>query len=238
MGILSSLWKALLGDEDSVMNSTTYTQCQDYEPEGPEGIMRRCKIWAPGPFCEKHKPFGDLMQNRAGGARNRQDYQLLFIEKQIVENLKVPFVDEEIHDLDETYYDWDPAIPHVIDYLYASALPFESQHVRKEVMQDIHFRFQLKGTRNDVDMFHAILNMVDHDYPFDPYRNHRDPLSKCKKCGGYYWKSCNITPDQIKKAAKQAEVYVKIRVWLPTSKCKGELENVTVEQRVEVGATA
>lgn len=86
--------------------------------------------------------------------------------------------------------------------------------------ETLHFKLEMRGSRDEIDLFHAMLHLCDTDYPLDPFRKSTVIPAKCDNCGGYIWQNAIISPPDIKAAAKQANITVKIRTYLPESSCK------------------
>lgn len=122
--------------------------------------------------------------------------------------------------------DWDNIIEDV-DWSYVQKIGWGQlryRSKRKEVplqaQETVHFKLELRGNRDSIDLFHAMLHLCDTDYPLDPFRKNTATPEQCKNCGGYVWKNALVTPVDIKKAAKQAGITVKVRHYFPESTCK------------------
>lgn len=101
----------------------------------------------------------------------------------------------------------------------------------------IHFKFRLKGTEGQKNVFHAMLKKADSDYPLDPDRKRTTPLRFCQKCHAWEWPRSVPDPDEVRRAAKQAGIkQIKIQRWINASKCQGVIIQKT-ESTAE-GATA
>lgn len=120
----------------------------------------------------------------------------------------------------------------VIDWAYqakmARSTSLRFRHYRKNYeMETVHYKIEIKGKRDDITMFHAILGEVDHDYPFRIDRP-GTTVPGCSKCHGYVWNKATVTPDEVKRAAKQVGVWVKFKHYLTETKCGGEVKQVAV----------
>lgn len=82
-----------------------------------------------------------------------------------------------------------------------------------------HLRMTLEGHPEEVDMFHLLLFSVDPGYPVIPMRKLNDLTPFCTRCDGMVWKGAIMTPEEIRKAARQAGVRVKIHSYRKGYKC-------------------
>ncbi len=118
----------------------------------------------------------------------------------------------------------------IIDTYYANNIDWVMNYKGKYMLSDVHFRIHVNGTRNSIDLFYAMLHEVDPDFPLDPFRSHTATVDVCKTCKGYVWPKSTISPERIKRAAKQADIKAKIKLWLEGSKCKGGVEKRMVPE--------
>lgn len=113
-----------------------------------------------------------------------------------------------------------------IDWGYASRIGYGTTASRllkkRYVMENMHFRLALRGTRDEIDLFHAVVHTMDHDYPLDPFRKRKDSPAVCAKCQCTIWEACILTPGDLKKAAKQCGIYVKVQQYVTEEKCTGK----------------
>lgn len=133
-------------------------------------------------------------------------------------NKGVPRTQEQI--------EWD-AITEDVDWDYCSKIGWGELRYRRnrksipvQAQENVHFKLELRGQRDSVDLFHAMLHLCDSDYPLDPFRKNTATPERCNNCGGYVWKNAIVTPVDIKKAARQAGITVKVRHYFPETTCK------------------
>jgi hypothetical protein len=119
------------------------------------------------------------------------------------------------------------AIKEEVDWDYCSKIGWGELRYRRnrksipvQAQETVHFKLELRGNRDEIDLFHAIIHLCDNDYPLDPFRKNTAHPEQCKNCGGYVWSNAIVTPVDIKKAAKQAGMNVKVRFYFPASTCK------------------
>lgn len=122
--------------------------------------------------------------------------------------------------------EWD-AITEDVDWDYCAKIGWGEIKYRRgrktgpmQPQETVHFKLEMRGSRDEIDLFHAILKLCDSDYPLDPFRKMTANPEKCANCGGFIWKNAIVTPVDIKKAAKQAGINIKVRTYLPESTCK------------------
>jgi hypothetical protein len=179
-------------------------------------------VWGDRPYCSEHEA-------------------MLNTDKKVI-NLPVsnPFLEEEecgCYGYCEKHFnngqprtqeqiEWD-AITEEVDWQYCQRIGWGHLSYRQnrktipmQAQETVHFKLELRGSRDEIDLFHAILNLCDSDYPLDPFRKNTAIPPKCTNCGGYVWKNAIVTPVDIKKAARQAGINVKVRTYLPESTCK------------------
>lgn len=119
------------------------------------------------------------------------------------------------------------AIPEDIDYDFCNKIGWGQLKYRRgrkvstmQQQENVHFKLELRGSRDYIDLFHAMLHLCDTDYPLDPFRKNTAIPPKCTNCGGYIWQNAIVTAPDIKRAAKQAGITVKVRTYMPESTCK------------------
>lgn len=94
------------------------------------------------------------------------------------------------------------------------------RQARKQyTMENVHFRIECRGSRDSVDLFHAILALCDNDYPLDPFRKNSAPPKECPDCKGHIWMRAVLMPADLKKAAKQAGIRIKVRDYITDTAC-------------------
>jgi hypothetical protein len=101
---------------------------------------------------------------------------------------------------------------------------------------EYHIRFRAKGTDRNLTIFHTMMQKIDHDWPWGPsHSNGR----VCLKCCGATWNGPRIGVEDVKIAARQAGVKVKIHHFGSQTKCRGsnlsynwqlDQQRVTIEE--------
>lgn len=215
----------MVAREVSAMSSiiTDYQQCFHWHES------KRCERWIPksgSSYCNDHKP----------GIVRYTDYaippQKSISLDSLIARIEVELTGQNIDDIlkievSAQEFEADTAAE-IIDEFYDHNLPFFMANKGKYMLNDVHFRIHVTGSRNDIDVFHSMLHEVDGDYPLDPFRSYNAQLDVCKTCKGYVWPKCMITSDKIKKAAKQAGIQAKVKMWVEGLKCKGGIERRVV----------
>lgn len=82
-----------------------------------------------------------------------------------------------------------------------------------------HIRFNLRGEESKIRTFHNILTRADSDYPFGKDRRYVT-IQFCPSCNAVCWSNPRLNPEDIKVAARQAGVRVKIKRFAPEDKCR------------------
>jgi len=76
-----------------------------------------------------------------------------------------------------------------------------------------------KGAAQDIEKFHKLLFWIDPDWPFvgrpEEYRKRR----VCKVCRGRCYERPRLVPEDIKAAARQCGIKVKIKQYRCGTKC-------------------
>jgi hypothetical protein len=71
--------------------------------------------------------------------------------------------------------------------------------------ESVHIKLKLKGTPEQIVMFHALCKFRDGDWPFTRREGTaRTAVVSCPKCGGMSYRRPHISPADVKAAAKQA----------------------------------
>jgi hypothetical protein len=78
-----------------------------------------------------------------------------------------------------------------------------------------HILLRCKGHAAQIRLFHGILSLTDSDWP---YRLHTGSQI-CETCMGLVYQNPRITPEDIKSAAKQAGIHIKIKHFVPEKCC-------------------
>jgi hypothetical protein len=81
-----------------------------------------------------------------------------------------------------------------------------------------HIHIKLNGTTEAMKVFHAIMEKVDGAWPWGTYKT-GGTTRICKKCKGFLLSNPRFAPQDIKSAAEQAKVNVKIYVYSPQENC-------------------
>jgi len=122
--------------------------------------------------------------------------------------------------------EWD-AIKEDVDWEYCGKIGWGELRYRRnrksipvQAQEDVHFKLELRGNRDEIDLFHAVIHLCDNDYPLDPFRKNTASPERCDNCGGFVWKNAIVTPVDIKKAAKQCGMTVKVKHYFPATTCK------------------
>ena len=94
-----------------------------------------------------------------------------------------------------------------------------------------HIIFKVVGKEEMIELFHSILWEIDKDYPLSPGLKLVDTLTQCTHCKGLLWERTAMSPEMVKKLARQLGVQCKIRSWKLGSKCKGNppTEKITMK---------
>lgn len=89
------------------------------------------------------------------------------------------------------------------------------------------FHVKLKGifrvaANSKLETFHRVMKAIDVDWPFvfsqDSFGG-RGVVRTCVKCGGRLYKLPRVSPMDIKILGKQLGVHVKVKMFIPESKC-------------------
>jgi hypothetical protein len=99
-----------------------------------------------------------------------------------------------------------------------------------------HIQVKLHGPEDKINLFHAILKSVEMDWQFwqNPTYCHNYRLHVCKKCKGIVVNSPRFNAADIKSAAAQAGIGVKIYNFAKENKCGGSIkENFQITEFIE-----
>lgn len=97
-----------------------------------------------------------------------------------------------------------------------------------------HVILRLKGDQARVDLFHEILRRCDLGWPWKAPASYIVRTQQCDQCDGLIYSSPRCNPEDIKSAAKQASVGVKIVRFSPSVKCFTESEQHHRTRWVEI----
>jgi hypothetical protein len=86
---------------------------------------------------------------------------------------------------------------------------------------DHHVLLRVKGSPAGVELFHSIIAVCDNDWPYLSHNNRTGRVRVCTRCLGAVWHSPRLAPGDLKAAARQAGISIKIRHFAPTTACKG-----------------
>lgn len=98
-----------------------------------------------------------------------------------------------------------------------------------------HVKFKMNGRREKIELFHEIMSLCDHDWPWGSMRR-RDTAMVCGTCQGYIYLQPMIGEDEMKALAKQInetaliDGHLKLTVKSYNKDCpaiKGEKKEVT-----------
>lgn len=81
-----------------------------------------------------------------------------------------------------------------------------------------HIHVKLKGEESKIHIFHSIIEKCDGAWPWGATK-YNGSVSVCRKCKGFVLSNPRIAPQDIKAAAEQAGVAVKIYVFSPQNHC-------------------
>jgi hypothetical protein len=71
--------------------------------------------------------------------------------------------------------------------------------------ESVHLKLKLKGTPEQIVLFHSLCKFRDGDWPFARVEGSRRTIAaSCPKCEGLVYKRPHMAPADIKAAAKQA----------------------------------
>lgn len=103
-----------------------------------------------------------------------------------------------------------------------------------------HVTFKLRGTPESIELFHALVRRCESSWPWGPSMFqgnsaysyiHTRQIPACSKCKGVIINSPRIAPQDIKAAAVQAKVNIKIFHYAQGEKCTGEGHGTTMNHR-------
>lgn len=195
--------------------------CMSYQQAGGEKPTRCTNYVGPNvSFCDTHKITTITSQNTSKQCAYTDC--LLYIGHEYKFCVKHSNIVLAEGDPDDEY----------IDTAYekkVGATHLKYRQYRKTYdMETVHYKLEVKGKRDDILMFHLICHAADHDYPFDPGRREPTKANGCEKCHGYVWKNAVLLPADIKRAAKQAGVYAKVKQYVTAGKCGGQVKEIAV----------
>jgi hypothetical protein len=100
------------------------------------------------------------------------------------------------------------------------SLAFQSAPGRYHVQVKVH------GPEEKIKLFHAILKSIETDWAFwqNPSYTHNSRIHVCKKCKGIVINCPRINAADIKSAAAQAEISVRVYNFAKENKCGGSVE--------------
>jgi hypothetical protein len=87
---------------------------------------------------------------------------------------------------------------------------------------NFHIVLKLRGPEEKIKIFHALLRKADSDYPWDKTFGTR----MCTRCNGLSWSTPRINPEDLKTAARQTGVRLKIRRFSPERSCVSGTETI------------
>lgn len=201
-------------------------QCMSYNQIGNEK-PNRCMVMV-GPhssFCHTHQPLKHNVpansQSKICSYKNCMTY-ISVADKYCVKHDNFTYAESLTDDTDLDSIDEDLC-------KRIGSVVLKNRGYRKQYdMDTIHYRLEVRGKRDDITMFHLICHAADHDYPFKPTKDTKTTVTGCEKCHGYVWKNCVLLPADVKRAAKQAGVYVKFKFYTTEIKCGGQTKQVAV----------
>lgn len=101
-----------------------------------------------------------------------------------------------------------------------------------------HVRFSLQGEERAIEIFHNILTRADSDYPFGRRYGWVQQVRFCPQCNSIVWTNPRLNPEDVKVAARQAGVRVKIKHFAPQQKCSKDgkvfVEVIHVDRSIAV----
>ncbi len=90
---------------------------------------------------------------------------------------------------------------------------------------DVHLTVEiLHGPMLSVPLMHHVLYRCDPDWPYCGPFGEQWRFRVCAKCGGRIYRNPRLVPEDIKAAARQCGVKLKVRRYAPKGKCFGESE--------------
>jgi len=91
-----------------------------------------------------------------------------------------------------------------------------------------HIQVKLHGPEDKINLFHAILKSVETDWQFwqNPAYTHNSRLQVCKRCKGIVINAPRFNAADIKSAAAQAGIGVKIYNFAKENKCGGSIKDI------------
>ena len=84
---------------------------------------------------------------------------------------------------------------------------------------DYHVRIDVWGPAANREVFFAMCFVVDPDFPISPTRKTNESIPICSKCKGVIWSSPMLNTRELKRAAKQCNVQIKIRRYAVGTAC-------------------
>jgi hypothetical protein len=99
-----------------------------------------------------------------------------------------------------------------------------------------HVQVKVHGSEEKIKLFHAILKSIETDWAFwqNPTYTHNSRIHVCKKCKGIVVCSPRINAADIKSAAAQAGIGVRIYNFAKENKCGGSVqENFNVTEFID-----
>jgi len=177
------------------------------------------KLWGEDVYCEHHRNFVTTQLEKEKRAKAPFDPIedcgcMGYCEVHLNQTPEDAAAELAFHEIVE---DIDEAFCNKIGW---GQLRYRRARKQMQQQETVHFKLELRGSRDEIDLFHAMLKLCDNDYPLDPFRKNTTVPAKCDNCGGYIWANAIVTASDIKKAGKQAGINVKVRTYLPASTCQ------------------
>lgn len=133
------------------------------------------------------------------------------VRKDIHAWLKVPLPDPD-------------SSPEVEDevYVFAGYRLMPARKENKLAMDRFHVILTPKGAPEDIKFFYFLLSSIDKDMKYRPDLPDQK-VQICQRCHGFVWDRALLGPSEIKRAAKQCSIEVKVSKWKKAHKCRGQI---------------
>lgn len=99
-----------------------------------------------------------------------------------------------------------------------ASMPTEYATTRDTAEFSVHIKARLKGPDLSKEVYHALISSIDADWPWSDA-----VYFVCGKCGGRVWINPSLGPPDLKAAAKQLDLTIKIGQFANAERCGDEV---------------
>jgi hypothetical protein len=93
----------------------------------------------------------------------------------------------------------------------------------------VHVRLKVRGPADAVELFHMVIEDLDTCYPYKLNISRYASVQECPQCGGRRWYGPRVMAQDLKAAARQCGVKVKIIRFAMEDKCGKDLKWIEIK---------